>query len=207
MLLAVKHLLGAFRSWSFVVAAMLLLPAPAHAQFDPSVASQPRAKHLVEGGLLLAYPAALPTGMVTGIDLSYTRSWRRWLGWGVRASWGSATEYTLNWTVRHDEIRLRLHGVVKRDLGRATIGLRLGLGATLVREGRTSMLGKSSGLSGEDVATSAWAALPAAELEPWVMLRILGGWGVSVGGGPSLHIFEGHARWGFISALRVAWRR
>jgi hypothetical protein len=182
-----------------VLAGGLGLAARAAAQPAPTATSS-----LVMGGLTLARPAALPTGMATGVDAAFVRGAR--FGWGVRASWATATEYTLTRTVRNDDVRLRLTGVLQHAAGRGTFGLRLGLGGTLVHESRTRSQGSRAGLTGEDLETTAWAMLPAADLEVTVALRILGAWGVTLSGGPSLHLLHGDALFGWVSSLGVAWQ-
>ena len=190
---------------ALLLLALLLVPRPAGAQAPAVTATLPR--DIVEARVLMALPAALPTGMMTGIDAAFTRSWRRWLAWGVRASWATATEYTPSWSVRDDDIRLRVVGVLHHQVGRATLALRLGLGGTVVHEGRTRSQGARAGLTGDALETSTWAFLPAMELEPTVVMRIIGGWGLSLSGGPSLHIVNRHANWGWISAVGIAWQR
>jgi hypothetical protein len=184
-----------------------LAPAAVGAQTVPDQAAAVRPSSLAEARLLLALPAALSTGMAAGVDAAYGRTWGRWLAWGARASWATATEHTLSWAVRNDDIRLRMVGALRKEIGRATLALRLGLGATLVREDRTRSQGSSAGLAGQALESTTWSALPALELEPAVVLRLFGGWGMSLSGGPSLHVLDGGARWGWLSALGVSWQR
>jgi hypothetical protein len=169
-----------------------------------------RAIHLVEGRVLLATPAALPTGMATGVEVTFTRTLTRWLAWGVRVSWATATEYStdyaVGWEVRHDDLRARGLFLLQRVLGRATLALRLGVGVTLVHQGLTQRPAPVTG--GRSLPEDeGWRVLPSIELEPAVTLRLLGGWGVSLGGGPALHVLDGSARWGWTSGLGVAWQR
>ncbi|MCC6750361.1 MAG: hypothetical protein IT371_22035 [Deltaproteobacteria bacterium] len=171
----------------------------------PDAVLTPVPTHLVEGRLLLSLPAALPTGMTTGVELAYTRG--RLLCWGVRVSWGTATEFTPSWEVRHDDLRLRAVGALQRSFGRATVGVRLGVGGTLVHELRTRSQGNRAGLTGEALTASAWRLLPALELEPTVVLRLLAGFGLSVSGGPSLHLLDGAARFGWLAGAGIAWQR
>lgn len=196
---------GSDRLRRSVTALVLLVAALAHVGAPGAEPADPR--HLVTAGALIAQPAALQTGTTAGIDVSYRRRWRwPWLAWGVRASWSTATEYTLDWAVRDDEVRLRGFGAVQRRIGRGAVGLRLGLGGTLVHEGRTSSRVGRAG-SGADLETSAWSFLPAAELEGTVQLRVLGSWGLVVSGGPSLHLEAGAARFGWLVGLGGTWQR
>jgi hypothetical protein len=189
------------------LALLLLVARPAGAQGQPPAPKAALPRDLVEARVLLALPAALPTGMMTGVDAAFTRSWRRFFAWGVRASWATATEYTLSWSVRDDDIRLRAVAMLHHPIGRATLALRLGLGGTVVHEGRARSQGARAGLTGDALETSTWAFLPAVEVEPSVVIRIVGGFGLSLSGGPSLHIVNRHANWGWISAVGISWQR
>jgi hypothetical protein len=166
------------------------------------------ARHTLDGGLVLALPAALATGLSVGVGLAYLRavtSGGRVLV-GARASWSTATEYTLTESVRNDDIRLRLNLAVQQVLGRGAFGLRLGLGATTIYEGRTRAQGNRAGLEGSALATSAWYLLPAGELEGVVFLRVWKAWGMSLSGGPTLHLVDGSPRFGWSSSLGVLWQ-
>ena len=204
-------------------ALVLLLGIAAHGTavgepLRPASLTRQRAVNLVEARVLLAMPAALPTGLATGVEATFTRTWRRWLAWGVRLSWSTATEhttdYSVGWEVRHDDVRLRGLLLLRRALGRATLALRLGAGLTLVHQGLTEKLPASYAELSPYVTVgraapeeNGWKVLPAIELEPAITLRLVGGWGVSLGGGPALHIVDGSARWGWTSGLGVAWQR
>jgi hypothetical protein len=186
-----------------------VLACAGRALAEPDVATAKTPEHVVEGRLLLAIPAALPTGLTTGVEAAYARARGRWLAWGVSAGWGTATEYTLTEIVRNDDLRLRVFGAVQHTAGRGTFGLRLGIGGTLVYEDRTRAQGERAGLTGADLQTSAWSMLPGADLEGFVVLRVLAGWGVALSAGPSLHLVNGQTgwspRWGWVSTLGVAW--
>jgi hypothetical protein len=186
-----------------LLATLLLYAVPADAG-PPSGAPAPSTS-LVAGGLLLAQPAALSPGMTTGVDAAFTRG--ATLAWGVRAAWSAATEYTLAWTVRDDDLRVRLFGALQRAAGRGTFGLRLGVGGTLVREHRTRSQGSRAGLAGEDLEKTAWSVSPAMDLELTVALRIAGAWGMTLCGGPSMHLLHGSAHFGWLSGLGVTWQR
>ncbi|HEY3358249.1 MAG TPA: hypothetical protein VGQ83_33685 [Polyangia bacterium] len=187
-----------------LVAALLGWAAGAAAQ--PAARAAAAAENTVAAGLVLAYPAALPTGLMTGVGAAFTRSAGRF-GWGASASWGTATEYTLTETVRNDDLRLRVHGVAQRGLGRGTVGLRLGLGGTLVYEARERAQGGRAGLAGTALSSSVWALLPGADLEVVATLRLLDAWALTVSGGPSVHLLDGSPRGGWRAGLGVAWQR
>lgn len=159
---------------------------------------------VVDGDLVVAHPAALATGMSTGVGLGVTHGC--WLAWGVRASWSTATEHTLAWEVTNEDFRGRVFGAMQHDAGRGTLALRLGVGGTLVHETRTRTQGDRAGLSGNELATSAWALLPAADLEGVVTLRVLGAWSLIVSAGPSLHWMDGEALAGWTGSAGVGWQ-
>jgi hypothetical protein len=170
------------------------------------VSSSPR--NTLEGQLVLALPAALQTGMSTGVGAAFTRVATRggMLAWGASASWSTATEYSPcspTYVVSNDDIRLRLLGQLQHAVGRGLFGLRVGAGGTLVYEARTLAQGARLGYSG---ASTSWAMLPAADIEGIVVLRIWNSWGMSVSGGPTLHGLHGRVRAGWSSGLGVTWQ-
>ncbi len=196
--------------WAWTGALLLSLGGwlpVAHAQ-EVASAAMPPPKNTVDGGLLLASPAALQTGMSAGVGLGYFRAATAsgWLAWGARASWSTATEYTLTDTVRNDDIRLRLCGVLQHIAGRGSFGLRLGVGATAVYENVTASQGSRAGLTGSALETAKWYLMPAADLEGVVFLRVWHAWGMSLAGGPTLHLLDGSARYGWTSQLGVLWQ-
>jgi hypothetical protein len=188
------------------LAASALLTSLARAQ--DLVAENAIRKSTLDGQLVLALPAALQTGMSAGVGLGYLRAATAsgWLAWGARASWSTATEYTLSDTVRNDDIRLRLCLGVQRIAGRGSFGLRLGVGATAVYENVTASQGSRAGLTGSALESTKWYLLPAADLEGVVFLRVWHAWGMSLSGGPTLHLLDGSARYGWSSALGVLWQ-
>ena len=159
---------------------------------------------VVDGGLVLGFPAALPTGLATGVGAGITAG--RTLTLGARASWAAATESSLPWTVTHSDLRLRVTGGVQTAPGRGTLGLRLGLGGTLVHESRVRNQGMRAGLTGSELETSALAKLPAAELDAVVALHIAGPWLRVTSGGPSLDYHDGKLHGGWNAELGVAWQ-
>jgi hypothetical protein len=158
----------------------------------------------VEGGLVVGLPAALPTGLSTGAGAAIVVGGTLALGAG--ASWSTVTEYARTETVAQDDLRLRVLGAWQHASGRGTIALRLGLGATAVHETRTRDQGSRAGLTGDALETTAWALLPAADLELALVVRVVGAWGVAVRGGPSVDVLDGALRAGWTGGLDVAWQ-
>src|SRR5262249_15789542 len=113
----------------------------------------------VEGGLLLALPAALPTGLSSGIEASALLG--RGLVWGAGVSGSTATEYAPQFAVTHGELRLRGGPVLSRRAGRAALSVRLAAGATLVHETRARDQASRAGLTGAAAEQTAWSLLPA----------------------------------------------
>jgi hypothetical protein len=182
------------------------LPA-ARGQEIASAAMAPP-KNTADAGLLLALPASLQTGMSAGVGAGFLRAATTdgRLAWGARASWSTATEYTLTDTIRNDDLRLRLCLVAQQIVGRGSFGLRLGLGATAVYENITASQGNRAGLTGSALETTKWYLLPAADLEGVVFLRVWHAWGMSLSGGPTAHLRDGSPRYGWSSGLGVLWQ-
>jgi len=158
----------------------------------------------VNAGLAFGFPAALPTGLATGLGAGVSVG--QGLAWGARAAWVSATESSLAWTVTHSDLQLRVTGAVNRAAGRGTLGLRLGLGGTLVHESRLRNQGMRAGLTGSDLESSAYKMLPAADLDAIVALHVAGPWLLVTSGGPSLDVLDGKLRAGWNAQLGVAWQ-
>jgi hypothetical protein len=158
----------------------------------------------VDGGLLVGLPAALGTGLSTGIGAGVSLGDR--LAWGARVSWSTATESSLPWTVTQADLRLRATAAIQQRAGRGRFALRLGLGPTIVHESRLRNQGMRAGLTGSDLETSSWVALPAADLEAVVALHVAGPWLFLLSGGPSLAIVDGNARWGWTAQLGAGWQ-
>jgi hypothetical protein len=198
------------RRWGWAGAVLLVLGGwlPVARAQEVARAASPPPKNTVDGGLVLALPASLQTGMSAGVGLGYFRAATAsgWLLWGGRASWSTATEYTLTDTVRNDDIRLRLCLGVQHIAGRGSFGLRLGAGATAVYENVTASQGSRAGLTGSALETTKWSLMPAADLEGLVFLRVWHAWGMSLAGGPTLHLLDGSARYGWTSQLGVLWQ-
>jgi hypothetical protein len=190
----------------WLVWASLLLVSPAQAQ--TLVAENTIPKNTLDSHLVLALPAALQTGMSVGVGAGFSRRATAGglLSWGVRASWSTATEYTRIDTVRNDDIRLRLCGLIQHNAGHGSFGLRLGAGATAVYDNTKASQGSRAGLTGSALENSKWYLLPAVDLDGVVFLRVWHAWGMSLSGGPTLHLLDGSARYGWSSALGVLWQ-
>ncbi|MBA3503818.1 MAG: hypothetical protein H0T65_25880, partial [Deltaproteobacteria bacterium] len=126
--------------------------------------------------------------------------------WGARVGWVTATESTMAWRVTHSDLRLRASGALQHALGRGTVGARLAVGGTLVHESRTRNQGERAGLEGDELATSAYAFLPAADLDAVVQLAVAGPWRIVLSGGPSVALVAGSALASWTAQLGVAWQ-
>jgi len=190
------------RLLGFVVA---LRAAPLAAQ--PSVDRWPYHKGVLAAdvGIVTGLPAALPTGLSRGIGAGIQRG--RCLAWGVRASWATTSESSTTWQITHDEIRLRIFGAVQRDVGRASLGLRLGAGGMLVSESRLRQQGMRAGLSGDDLETSKLALLPTAGVDGVVALHVRGPWLLQLSAGPSVVVVDSTPRVIWSAEVGVAWQR
>jgi hypothetical protein len=197
-----------------VALATLLVAAPIsrQARADVSATADAGAWRVTSGGhltldagLVANHPAALDTGLSTGLGVGATLG--RALVLGVRASWSTATESSTAWLVTHDDLRLRLGGGVQRDVGRGRFALRLGVGPTFVHEARTRNQGARAGLTGSALETTAGSMLPAVDLEGVVAVHVAGPWLLIMSGGASVTSVDGNARAGFIAQLGTGWQR
>jgi hypothetical protein len=159
----------------------------------------------VDGGLVMSPSMTLQTGMATGVGAGLTYG-RRHVALGVRASWSTATESSLVWTVTHDDYRLRAVAVVQQPAGRGTFALRLGLGPSFVYEDRLRNQAMRAGLSGANAETTALVALPAADLEAVVSVHVAGPWLFVLGGGPSVLLSDGVLHGGWTAQLGAGWQ-
>lgn len=196
-LMALTTLIGVRSAWAEVEAEAVQVPA------SPSSTEALRGPASIDAGLLTGLPAALGTGQTGGIGAGWIGT--RTLDWGVRASWSRASEDSLLWHVTHSETRLRAVGVWQRQLGRGSIGLRLGAGATVVHETRDRHQAARLAQSVAGLSTSAWTVLPGADLELAVSLRISGDWGLMLSAGPSAHWASGALERGWVASMGVAW--
>ncbi len=190
---------------AFVVALPQLARADGTLADDDTWAYRSTGDLAIDAGLVVGFPAALPTGLSKGIGAGFTQG--RGLAWGARGSWVTATESSLPWTVTQSDLNLRVTGAVQRVAGRGTIGLRLGLGGTLVHESRVRNQGMRAGLTGSALETSTFAMLPAANLEAVIALHVAGPWLVMMSGGPSVDVLSGSLHAGWSAELGVAWQR
>lgn len=180
------------------------------APLTPTVASdsfpfRPGGPMRLDGGLVLGFPTALPTGLSSGIGAGVSFGDGPFRV-GARAAWTTATESTLAWTVTHDDLRLRITGTAQHTAGRGSLGLRAGAGGTLVHESRLRNQGARAGLEGDALRTSAWAMLPAAELEAVAALHVIGPWLLVLTGGPSVALVDGDSKASWTAQLGVGWQ-
>ncbi len=178
-------------------------PVEAAAAPTPTDAPAAAGNWRVDAGMLTGLPAALATGLTSGMGAGVLHAGT--LTWGARASYSQATEYTTTWAVTHHEVRLRADGALQRQIGRGFVGLRLGAGVTALYEVRLRAQAARLGDAGGALNTSAWNALPGAELEAFVALPIVGPIGLGLSAGPSLHIFQGGVTPGWLAQLTAVW--
>lgn len=191
------------------VLAALLVAHPAAAE-GPTAATDSFAIRTggpltVDGGLVLGFPTALPTGLSRGIGGGVTFGACP-LRWGARAAWVTATESTRAWEVTHSDLRLRVTGSAQHDVGRGSFGLRLGAGGTLVHESRLRAQGMRAGLTGSELETSTFAMVPAADLEAVIGVHVVGPWMLVMTGGPSVALVDGDAHASWTAEIGVAWQ-
>ena len=165
----------------------------------------PASDVVIDGGFAVGFPTALATGLSRGVAVG--ASYGRTAAVGVRAAWLTATESSLAWTVTQSDLRLRATGALQHTAGRGTLGLRLGVGGTLVHESRLRNQGERAGLMGSDLHTAALALVPAADLEATVGVHVAGGWSVALSGGPSLALIDGDAHASWIAQVGIGWQR
>jgi len=194
---------------SLVVSLLLVLcGAPAFAEgpllTEQGWAVRPEGRLSLDAGLILGTPAAWQTGLSAGVGGGVMIG-RRW-AWGVRASWSTATESSLAWTVTRQDMRVRAVGAIQQAAGRGTFALRLGLGPTVVHEDRVRNQGMRAGLTGSDLETSVFTTLPAADLEAVVAVRVAGPWALIVCGGPSVLFADGTFHGGWTTLLGAGWQ-
>jgi hypothetical protein len=172
---------------------------------DETFAYKPHWCTTIDGGLVMAKPTALPTGMAMGAGAGITVG--RTLAWGVRAQYTSASEDGEAWAVTHREVRAIATGTVQHALGRAMLGLRLGAGATLVHEHRLRHQGGRAGLEGDELEAKNLALVPTATLDAALGLHVRGPWMLQLAVGPSVSVIDGEAQAAWTVQLGVAWHR
>jgi hypothetical protein len=158
----------------------------------------------LDGGLVLAAPAALGTGLSTGVGGGAT--FGRAFALGLRGEWSTATESSLAWTVTHGDFKLRVTAAIQRSAGRGRFALRLGLGPTLVHETRLRNQGMRAGLTGRDLQTSSFSTLPGGNLDGVVVVHIAGPWLLTMSGGPAVTILDGRMRAGWTAQIGTGWQ-
>ena len=196
------------------LAGVLLLARVAHAEpsdagrllGDDTFAVTKGGPYLVDAGLLIAAPAALPAGISSGIGAGFTRECGCLFSYGARASWSTESESTDVWTVTHWDMRLHAFGMIRHTAGRGLIGLRLGGGPTFVHEHRLRNQGMRAGLTGAALESSTTATLPAAELEAVIGLHVAGPWLGLISVGPSLDVVDGNLRGGWTAQIGIGWQ-
>ncbi|HEY1556724.1 MAG TPA: hypothetical protein VGF94_17935 [Kofleriaceae bacterium] len=190
------------------VLALVGVPASARADEgrllgDDTFAVHSDGPYLVDGGLFVGMPAALPAGMTTGFGAGITRECGCVLSYGLRASWSEENETDDSWSVTHQDIRLRAVGALHHTFGRGTLALRLGAGTTIVHETRDRQ--QAMRMMMGDAETHAVAALPAADLEAVVALHVAGPWLLVASAGPSIDVLDSNVRGGWVAQLGVGW--
>jgi hypothetical protein len=158
----------------------------------------------IDAGLIVASPAALPSGMSTGIVAGVTRSCGCLLAYGASVSWSTITESSVDWTVDQTDLRLRVTGSVRHEAGRGSLALQVGLGPTFVHEVRTRNFAMEAGRN--DLTTRAWGTVPAGDLDAVFAVHVAGPWLAVASGGPSLDHFGGAFVLGWSASLGVAWQ-
>lgn len=193
---------------STLATAALLLATPVRAQpaTDDTWHYDPLACTVVDGGLGVAAPSALPTGLMRGIGGGFTHG-RGGFAWGARATLMTASEATRAWAITHRDARVRMVGALQHVSGRATLGIRAGIGGSLIRESRVRHQGMRAGLDGDELETTAYALVPVATLEAVIALRVRGAWSFLLSGGPAAVVEGGDARVGWTTELGIGWQR
>lgn len=157
---------------------------------------------MLDGGLAVGFPTALPTGLARGIGVGLTAG-DRWT-WGARVLATTATESAPAWLVTHRELRVRATGSLRHVAGRGTLALRAGLGGAFVHEHRLRHQGMRAGVEGDDLETSAVALIPVGSLEGVIEVRVRGRWSLLLAGGPTV-AYDDRARGGWTAELGVGW--
>jgi hypothetical protein len=197
------------RRATIALALLLLAGGPAYAEEAPADSGIWRVRSggllTVDGGLALAPPAALGTGLSTGLGVG--ASYGRVLALGLRASWSTATESSLAWQVTQSDAKLRATAAVQGAAGRGRFAVRLGAGPTIVHESRLRNQGARAGLTGSALQTSATATFAAADLEAVVAVHLAGPWLLTMSGGPTLTIIDSGAHLGWTALVGTGWQR
>jgi hypothetical protein len=140
---------------------------------------------LLDAGLFTSPATSLGPSLSTGAAVGIARG--KTFAWQARASWSSATESSIAWTDTQWDLRLRAGGLVQHALGRAHVGIRLGLGPNIVHEDRTRNQGQR------------------ADLEGVVAVHVFSRWLLVMSGGPDASLSSGTVRVGWLAQLGVGW--
>lgn len=166
---------------------------------------QPAGPVRVEGGLVSGFAPVLSTGLSLGVGAAATYRLGA-LRVGGRLAALTATESSLAWEVTHQDVQGRALVGVEHRAGRGSLGLRLGLGGSLVRERRVRAQGGRAGLEGDALTMTSLALLPAADLEATIGVQVVGAWSAQLAGGPSVVILDGDARASWVAMIGVGWQ-
>jgi hypothetical protein len=158
----------------------------------------------IDGGVMLALPAALGTGLSTGVGAGAMVGRRFRLG--LRIAGSTATESSIDWAVTHTELRLRAAADFQHVAGRGAFGIRLGVGPTIVHETRDRNQAARAGLTGSAAQTTAFSMLPSVDLDAVVGLHIAGPWLLMVSGGPSASWVSGDFKAGWSALVGTGWQ-
>lgn len=158
-------------------------------------------------GLLVASPALLDPSLGSGIQASWAPTVLLRRG-GLRVdvggvlAWLGASEDTLGWQVDHDELRAAatLEGRWRR--GRGALLMQLGVGGTLVWEGRERH--QSRRLAGGPLTTSGSALLGQGSAQLGAQVRLVRELWLALRVGPTLHLGAGGGA-GYGGVLEVRW--
>ena len=158
---------------------------------------------LLDADLFTSPATSLGPSLSTGAAIGIARG--KTFAWQARASWSSATESSIAWTDTQWDLRLRAGGLVQHALGRARVGVRLGLGPNIVHEDRTRNQGQRAGLSGSAVETTAVTTVAAGDLEGVVAVHVFSRWLLVMSGGPDASLSGGSIHLGWLAQLGVGW--
>ncbi|MBV8756567.1 MAG: hypothetical protein JO257_04815 [Deltaproteobacteria bacterium] len=190
------------------LAGVVLSASAAHADpgrllGDDTFAVHDGGPYILDAGLFAAQPAALPSGISTGLGAGVTRQCGCGLSYGLRASWSTESESSQTWVVTQWDMRLRGLVQLRHTAGRGILALRLGGGPTVVHEHRVRTQSERSGMT---IESSSTALLPAADLEALVGLHVAGPWIAMIAVGPTVEVLDGNVRGGWIAQLTVGWQ-
>jgi len=158
----------------------------------------------IDGGVMLALPAALGTGLSTGVGAGAMVGRRFRLG--LRVAGSTATESSIDWAVTHTELRLRAAADFQHVAGRGALGLRLSVGPTIVHETRLRNQGSRAKLTGSDLETTAFSTLPSIDLDAVIGVHIFGPWLLIVSGGPTASWVSGDFKPGWSALIGTGWQ-